>query len=220
MLEFLDPIVNFIEQVILTVGYPGIFLTTLIENIFPPIPTEAVMPFVGILAAQGDLSFAVAWAFAFAGHLVGAMLQYSIGMLADAPIIRGFIRKYGRYLSIKEEQLDQSLALFNRYGGGAVIVGRMIPVGRTFVSLTAGLSRMKLWKFLLYTALSGGVSAAIWMFYGYIFRENWEEISALVGELGMLLILPIGLILLAVAFILYRRSSQRRSRRHTATQHQ
>jgi len=199
--ELLNQIANFIEALIVMAGYPGIFLLMFIENIFPPMPSDPIMPFAGILVARGNLSFAGVWVASVAGGVLGSILLYSIGVWTDNHLVRHLVQRYGHYLNMQEEDLDRAMQLFNQYGALAVFIGRMMPLVRSVVSLAAGMSRMSLSKFIFFTTLSSMIANTFWILIGYILGENWRVVLIVVDELEPYLI-PI-FIVIAMAFGAY-----------------
>jgi len=136
-----------------------------------------------------------------AGGVAGSIALYSIGIWTDNNVVRTFIRRYGHHFSLKEEGLDKTLALFNRYGAIAVFIGRMMPLVRSAVSLAAGMSRMSFSKFLVYTTISSMLANTFWISIGYILGENWRMILVLVDDLEPIIV-PI-IIVFAFAGISY-----------------
>lgn len=201
MANLLNEIANFIEALIIMAGYPGIFALMFLENIFPPMPSDPIMPFAGILIAQGQLSFTGVWIASVSGGVAGSILLYAIGIWTDNHLVRKFIQRYGHYFKFTEEGLDNALNLFNRYGAMAVFIGRMMPLVRSAVSLTAGMSRMSFRKFALYTTISSMLANSLWISIGYILGENWRDILSVVDELEPL-IFPI-LIIIILSFATY-----------------
>ncbi len=197
MSQIVAQLTSFAQQVILTIGYPGIFLLVIIENFVGPLPMPPILPLGGMLAAQGKLNFFGVWFAAVAGALIGALALYGVGVWVDERVIRRFIRRYGRYLRLSEVKLDRALALFKRYGGAAIVVGRMLPVVRNFVSLTAGMSRLPVPQFLFFTALTSTPSIGIWVYGGYILGENWPAILDVIRQYE-----PLILVVLALAGVI------------------
>ncbi|MDX2137354.1 MAG: DedA family protein [Chloroflexota bacterium] len=173
MSDLVNQIAIFIESLVLAIGYPGIFLIMLLENLIPPIPTDPLLPFAGILAAQGLMTVIGVWISAVAGALVGSLALYMLGRQAGEPFVRGLVRRYGRWLQIDEPALDRTFRLANKYGVLFVFVGRSIPVLRSAVSLTAGMSRMSLPAFALLSGLNSLLVTGFWIFAGYFLGENW-----------------------------------------------
>lgn len=214
MVEIINHIAEFVEGLILSVGYPGIFFVMVLENIFPPTPSDPLIPFAGILVAERQLTFFGVWMAAILGAMVGSLLLYGFGKWANEWAIRRIVRRYGRYLTISEDDLDRALDLFNRYGALMVFFGRIVPVLRSVVSLAAGMSGMALPKFMLYTMLSSAMVTGVWIGVGYVLGENWRALLDIIAAFEPLL-LAVGV--LWVAFMVYvyirRRVSQAAVRR-------
>lgn len=183
MAELIDLIAQFTEQLIQTIGYPGIFLIMLLENVFPPTPSDPLLPLAGILVAQGEMSFIGVWFTAILGAVVGSWMLYFFGMWADERVIRRFIQRYGRWMGISEEQLDRALDLFKRYGPSVVFFGRLFPVLRIGISLVGGMSRMPFIPFTAFTALSSAFATWFYIYAGYLLGENWREFLDIVDEM-------------------------------------
>ncbi len=136
-------------DVIQSLGYAGPAFLMLAENLFPPIPSEVILPFTGFLIGQGDLALAPALAVATAGSLAGALGLYVLGRWGG----RGLVLRYGGLLRVKEADLDRADDWFDRHGWAVVLFGRMVPGVRSLVSIPAGLSEMPLGRFVLLSAL-------------------------------------------------------------------
>lgn len=173
VLEFIRVL---IESIILTMGYPGIAIVMFAENIFTPIPSELVMPFAGFLVADGKMSMVWVLLSATVGVLSGALVIYYIGLWADEPVIRAFVRRWGKYLFISEGDIDRVLAFFERHGQLVVLFGRLIPIIRSLISLPAGMNRMPLPTFLLFTTVGSLIWNIFLGFSGYLLGANWERI--------------------------------------------
>lgn len=185
MADFFTQLTAWFESLILVVGYPGIAFGMFAENLFPPVPTDPLLPFAGILAAQGHLTLFGVWLAAVTGATVGALALYAIGRWAGEPVIRRMVRRWGRWVGLDEGELERALAFFARYGAAAVFVGRMTPVLRSAVSLVAGMSRMSAWVFLPATAISSGLATLLWISLGYFLGENWREFITLIGQIPL-----------------------------------
>ena len=153
MAAVLESLRQWIEQIILTLGYPGIALMMLVENLFPPIPSEFVMPFAGFLAAGGQMSFLWVVVAGTLGSVVGAVVLYYFGLWAGEPVVRTLVRRYGRWWLLSEADLDRTIQFFERRGELVVFFARVVPLFRSLISLPAGMSRMPIGKFLLFTTL-------------------------------------------------------------------
>ncbi len=182
MAEIITQVTLFFESIILTFGYPGIFLVLLAENVITPIPTEPFMPLAGILAAQGQMNFFLVWGAAIAGGTTGSTILYFVGRHLGEPTVRALVRRWGRYTGITEGALDKGIEMFNRYGGWVIFFARFLPVVRPTSALVAGMSKLKLSIFLPATAASASIVTFLYIFAGYILGENWRSIVTLIDQ--------------------------------------
>lgn len=138
-----------------SLGYVGIAFLMFMENLFPPIPSELIMPFAGFTAAQPDGKLAIAPAIiaGVLGTVLGAFPWYYLGKIMGETRIRGWIAKHGKWIGISVEELDKTQRWFQKHGKKAVLFGRLVPVIRTLVSLPAGFSNMPMAQFLIYSTI-------------------------------------------------------------------
>ncbi|MGH2355247.1 MAG: DedA family protein [Chloroflexota bacterium] len=202
MAELLEFLRVWIEQIITLLGYPGIAAVMLIENLFPPIPSEFVMPFAGFLAARGQLNFAGAVAAGTLGSVTGAVALYFVGLWAGEPLVRRFVRRYGRFWLLSEQDLDRTIRFFDRYGDAVVFFARIIPLVRSLISIPAGMSRMPLGKFLLFTTLGSAIWSGALAAAGLVLGENWDLIIGFVKQYERVILVAI---VAGVLYFIYRR---------------
>lgn len=202
MAEILDQLSVIIREIIMALGYPGISLVMLTENLFPPIPSELVMPFAGFLVAEVRLSFAGVMVAGTLGAVAGATALYYVGVWLDEPVIRRFVRRFGRYFLISEEDLDRALAFFDRYGELVIFFGRLIPIIRSLISIPAGMNRMPLLKFLVFTTLGATIWNTILTVGGWWLGANWEQIIGYIKQYERLTL--VALALAVVVFVVVR----------------
>ena len=181
MTDLMGQVGSRIEELILAIGYPGIILVMAVENIFPPIPSELVMPFAGALSAKGEMNFWGAVAAGASGSLIGAVVLYAIGYIAREAGVRRLVAAYGKYIFISEQDLDRAATWFERYGEAVIFFGRLIPIIRSIISIPAGYTRMHMGRFLLFTALGTLVWSLILTYVGRVLGENWEDIAGFIG---------------------------------------
>lgn len=187
----LDGLANWATDVIEKMGYTGVFLMIVLENVFPPIPSEAILPLAGFLAGEGEMWLPGVILAATLGAVVGALVLYYLGALVGDSRLRFLIRRYGKWFSIKESDLDTANGWFDRHGGSAVMICRVVPIVRSLISLPAGLRRMPLPKFVLYTALGSLAWNCILVLTGWWLGDNWEEVGAYVDYLEIPVILAV-----------------------------
>ncbi len=153
-----NSIPGWVVHVIEGFGYPGVAAILVLEAVFPFIPSELVLPFVGFLVAQGRFSFLGATVAATAGSVAAALLLYALGRWISEERLRRFARRYGRFVLVKEEDLNKALDWFESHGGKAVLLGRFVPAVRSVISIPAGLASMPLLRFVAYTAVGRALS--------------------------------------------------------------
>lgn len=162
----------FIRNVINTLGYWGIGIGMLLESACIPLPSELVLPLGGFMAADGRITlFGANIAVAF-GSMIGSITAYTAGYLGGRP----FILKYGKYFFISEKHFYQAEKTFKKHGSTAVFFGRLLPVIRTFISLPAGIARMDLGKFILYSLLGSIPWNFVLIFLGYKFGKEYDTL--------------------------------------------
>ncbi|PZX16649.1 membrane protein DedA with SNARE-associated domain [Palleronia aestuarii] len=168
---------DFISGIIDQVGYLGIAFLMFIENVFPPIPSELIMPLAGFNAATGPMNFLGVLLSGVVGSLAGAILWYWIGLRIGARRIHKLARKHGRWLTVSPEEFDEAQGWFDRHGGMAVLFGRLIPTVRTFISVPAGLVPMPFGRFVIYSTVGTTVWTALLTGAGYILEAQYERVS-------------------------------------------
>jgi len=186
-------------------GAPGAGLAIALENLFPPIPSEAILPLAGFTAAQGDMSPAAAMVWTTAGSVAGALVLYWAGALGGRERMRALV---ARLPPVKLDDLDRTEAWFARHGAKAVFFGRMVPVFRSLISVPAGLERMRLRTFLLYTTLGSALWNTAFITAGYLLGENWRTVESYLGMYSRAVLAL--LVLAAVAFVVVRVARSRR----------
>ncbi len=175
-------------------GYPGIFLLIAVENIFPPIPSEVILTFGGFLTTYTKLGIVGVIFFSTLGSLAGAVVLYGVGRLLSRERMRRLVSgRVGRILCLKPADIDRADAWFQKKGTKTVFFCRFIPVVRSLISIPAGMSRMDLPVFFLYTTVGSVIWNTVLICLGAALGESWGKIAYLVGEYShiMLIILSI-----------------------------
>lgn len=157
-------------------GAPGLALVMLIENLFPPIPSEGVLPYAGFLVSRGELGLASTLAGSTTGSAVGALVLYAMGRWGGRPLVL----RFHRVLRITERDLDRADAWFARSGQLVVLFGRMVPLARSVVSVPAGVARMPLGRFILLTTLGSLAWNVLLVGGGMALGSRWHQVSELV----------------------------------------
>jgi membrane protein DedA with SNARE-associated domain len=177
-------------------GYLGIFLLMAIESSFIPFPSEIVLIPAGYLASSGQMNIFAIMGSALGGSLVGAFINYYLALLLG----RKILKKYGKYFFIKESAVDKMDAYFAKHGHISTFIGRLIPGIRQLISIPAGLARMNLLTFSIFTTLGAGIWALILVMLGYFIGENQELIDA---YLKQIMFVVVG-VLVVLGFVYYK----------------
>jgi membrane protein DedA with SNARE-associated domain len=187
---------DWITSTIRTMGYAGVAVLTLLENVFPPIPSELVIPLAGFVAAEGDLRVWGVIVAGSVGSLAGATVWYEIGRRVGEHRLRRWVERSGKWLTLSPKDVDRAQQWFRRRGGLAVFVGRLVPGVRTFVSLPAGFAGMPFRPFLLYSAAGTVIWTAALAYAGVVLRANFTVVSDYIDLLtdGLLVMLVIMLV--------------------------
>lgn len=194
-----DFVLNLINQY----GYFGMFLGMVLEAVIIIIPSEAILATGGILASKKIFSFQMAFLIGLLGSVFCAIVIYFMGYIGGKP----FIKKYGKYFFMKEEDIEKSDSWFNKYGLYAALIGRNFPIVRTLISLPIGIMRLSFTKFLLYTTIGSIPWTFVFVYVGYALGSNWVIIDKYVSRLKT----PIKfLILLLVVSYFYKKIKERR----------
>jgi len=211
----LGDLANWVQDVINQFGYFGVALLVVIENIFPPIPSEIVLPFAGFVAQQGsagvaqsDTSVIGMMIAATIGSVVGALILYVISSAIGPERLRAFVQRFGRWFGVKQTDLLRAEAWFDRRSFVAVLVGRCVPLIRSIVSIPAGFRRMKLTSFILLTAVGSAVWNIALIGAGALLGDQWERVGEYVGVFQWLVIGAI--LVLLVRFVYLRLQNRRR----------
>ena len=214
MADIINRIAAFVQSLIVVIGYPGIFAMQFIENVFPPFPTDTMLPFSGVVAASGQLHIVGVWLAAVSGSVTGSLVMYALGKWADERVVRNLVRRYGRFAGINDDTMSKAMVWFNRYGAPVIVFGRFVPVMRSVISLTAGMSRMPVLLFAFLTTLSSSFAMAFWIGVGYVLGENWRVLLTLVDRFEPLILFAIGVAVLGGGILLTRRVMRGRALLH------
>lgn len=184
----LSDIAAWVQDVIERLGAVGVALLVILENVFPPIPSEIVLPFAGFVAQRGDGSVIVMIFAATVGAVVGALILYGIAALIGPERLSAFIARFGRWFGVKPSDLQRAEQWFDRHAVAAVLLGRCVPLIRSVVSVPAGFRRMRIAPFLLYTAIGSIVWNTALIGAGAILGDQWERVEPYVATLQWVVI--------------------------------
>ena len=169
---------GWVLDVIAALGYVGLALLLIAENLFPPIPSEVVLPLAGFLVGRGDLVFWQALLASTFGSVVGALILYALGRYGG----RKLVLRYGRFLHVDEDGLDRADGWFRRYGDWVVLFARVVPLARSVVSIPAGTMKMPAVRFTVLTGLGSLAWNTLLIGAGVILGANWQRVEAWIGS--------------------------------------
>lgn len=197
----LDWITNWLESL----GYFGVFALMVLEHVFPPIPSEVVMPLAGFISSRSEEMSLVGVVIAGSiGSMVGTLVWYYVGRWVDQDQLMVLVARHGRWLTLKPQDIEKAIAFFQQGQGQWVVgLGRVVPGVRTYISVPAGLSDMSLPAYLVYS----GVGTVIWTgalaIAGHILGDRFDEVSHFIAPISKFV--WVGLAVLAVGWLVYRR---------------
>ena len=172
---------EWITSVIERMGYGGIVLLMVLENVFPPIPSEVILPFAGFTASQGQLSLIGVIAAGSLGSILGALPLYYLGYTLGLDNVRRLAQRYGRWVAVSPRDVDNAMQWFRDYGARIVLMGRTVPGIRSLISIPAGICGMAMPRFLLYSAAGTTIWSALLAYLGWLLGKNYEIVAHYVG---------------------------------------
>lgn len=189
---------QWVLDVVSALSYLGLALLLIAENLFPPIPSEVVLPLAGFLVGRGDLNLWGALVAATTGSVLGAVVLYSLGRWGG----RRFVLRYGSWLRVDEDRLDRAEGWFRRYGDVLVLFARIVPIARSIVSIPAGTAKMPLARFVILTGIGSAIWNALLIGAGVILGANWSVVQNWAGSYSdaVLILAAVG----AAAYLLLR----------------
>ncbi|MFC7364323.1 MULTISPECIES: DedA family protein [Bhargavaea] len=167
---------NWITDIMEQFGYAGVFVLIMVENVFPPIPSEVILTFGGFMTTASSLTKIGVIAASTAGSVAGAIILYYIGRLLDVERLGKIVDRWGRVLRLTREDIHKADAWFDKYGPWTVFFCRLVPLIRSLISLPAGMSNMNIWLFLLLTTLGSLIWNTVLVSLGAAVGDNWESI--------------------------------------------
>lgn len=206
-MELLHSLISWIVQTVGAWGYPGIIIMMFLESSFFPFPSEVVVPPAGYLAARGEMSLTLVILAGIAGSLLGALFNYWLAVTWGRP----FFEKYGRYVLVSQQSLDKADQFFADHGHISTFVGRLLPGIRQYISLPAGIARMNLALFSLFTGLGAGIWVVVLAVVGYTIGNNQELVNRYLHQ--VLLVLMGCLAVLVIGYVAVRHRLRVRPRR-------
>jgi membrane protein DedA with SNARE-associated domain len=184
---------DWITNIVSSLGYLGIGLLMFLENLFPPIPSELIMPLAGFTIAQDQMEFTPAIASGIVGTVLGALPWYYLGVVYGERRLKRLINRRGKWIGVSNEDLDNSQGWFHRHGNSTVFFGRFIPAIRTVISLPAGLNEMSMIPFLIYSTLGTLIWVSFLTFAGYLLGENYQLVGQYLKPISIAVLVMIAL---------------------------
>lgn len=196
-------ITTFMEQF----SYIGIFLLMALENVFPPIPSEVILTFGGFMTTYTTLSVPGVIISATMGSVFGAILLYWIGYYLDIEKIETIVERWGHILRLKKEDITRANAWFDKYGYWTIFLCRMVPLVRSLISVPAGMTKMNVWLFLLFTTLGTLIWNVALVMIGSLLGQSWEDILSFMDMYSAVSYVVIGIVVVVFLFVFFRKRS-------------
>lgn len=198
-----EHIIEYSTKIIEATGYMGVLILMIFESMIAPVPSEAVMPFAGFLIYEGKFTWMGVAVASTTGSIIGSLASYYLGLYGGKPIVE----KYGKYLLLDKHHLQLTESFFDKYGEGTVFLSRFIPVVRHLISVPAGIGKMNLPKFLVYTTVGACAWNMFLTYVGFVFKENWNTVKQYTKGADYVIVL---VIILAFGYFVYSGLNKRK----------
>lgn len=175
---------DWITALLVRTGVVGVFVLTLVETVFPPIPSEFIMPLAGYLATQGEIGLVAAVAAGTLGSTVGALILYAVGRKVGEARLKDFADRHGRWLTLSRRDVDRASDWFSRHGALVVFGGRLVPGLRSLISLPAGIDGMSLPVFVTCTLLGSAAWSGLLVGLGYALGSRFEQVGEFIDPVA------------------------------------
>ncbi|MBN2003494.1 MAG: DedA family protein [Anaerolineae bacterium] len=217
LVDLLNAINAWVQGLITTMGYPGLAIVMFLENVFPPIPSELVLPQAGWLTLGENAPFSLLGVTVVGslGALAGTYVFYGLGRWFDESRVRYLLQRFGKWFLLSEEDLDVALAWFARYGEYVIFFGRMVPIVRSLISVPAGLARMSLLRYSIYTIIGTALWSFVLSFAGRLLGESWPVVSEVIDKYQTVVIVLC--VVAAAGFFGYRLWQMRKNKKAQGT---
>lgn len=201
---------SWVLDVVRGMGPWGVALLMFLENLFPPLPSEVIMPLAGYLSSQGEAPFWAMAAAGTAGSLLGAFFWYRVGRAVTPERLKRWVDRHGTWLAMTPDDVQNSHDWFCRHGRSSVLFGRLVPLVRTLISVPAGFTRMPTGQFLAYSALGSGVWTIALAYAGRLLGSQFKQVEQWLGPVSS------GIVAVAVLYYFYRVFRIHQQKRHAA----
>jgi membrane protein DedA with SNARE-associated domain len=185
------------RSVLTSLGYPGIVLLLVIETVFPPIPSEIILPLSGFLASEGEFQIVLLIIVATFGSVLGSLILYAVGRTVSMPRLYRLFDRWGRYFLTGTDDLVKAETWFQRHRRWAVVIGRLMPGIRSLISIPAGLAHMSILEFCVLTAIGSGIWNTLLIGAGWLLGSQWEDASEYTDVFEYIVLGAIALVVIA-----------------------
>lgn len=206
-MSFTELLVNYIVEFIDKTGYSSVFLLMTLESMVAPVPSEAVMPFAGFLVNSGRFTFTGVIFFSTLGSIFGSLISYYLGYWGGRPIVE----RFGKFLLLDKKDLDITERFFQKRGDITIFISRFIPIVRHLISIPAGMGKMNIVKFCIYTIVGAGMWNGFLTYMGYILKDHWKEVMKYSHTVD---IFVLALLVIFVIYYIYKFYSNHKDRKN------
>lgn len=197
----MDKISEWVLIIMEQFGLLGVTVMMFLENVFPPIPSELIMPAAGFAAAMGKMNLILVIIAGTLGSVLGALPLYYLGTVFDEKRLFVLAEKYGKYVLVKPSDITNAQNWFHKYGKTVIFFGRMIPAIRSLISIPAGMARMPMLPFLVLTAIGSAIWTTILAYAGYILGANYDQVEAFIEPISKIVVVVVLCIGAIIAFM-------------------
>lgn len=206
----IENVASWVINVISTLGYPGIVLTMAIESALIPLPSEIIMPFSGFLVSTGRFELVWVAVAGAVGNVIGSVAAYELGYWGHEKLVRRFVRKWGKWILLGEEELDKAEELLHKYKDLVVLGSRVIPGVRTVISLPAGFAKLPRGRFIVLTFIGSFIWSLFLAWVGFTMGENWDTLGPYFHKADALVV---AIIILAAGWYIYHKFKGKQQRK-------
>jgi membrane protein DedA with SNARE-associated domain len=172
---------SFVTRLMRSAGYSAIAVLMFVENVFPPIPSELIMPLAGFMTRRGELALLLVIIAGTIGSVAGAVVLYYLGRAVGEARVRRWVASHGKWLAMSEADVENAQKWFGQYGARAVFFGRLVPAVRSLISIPAGIARMNLAEFLIFTTLGSAIWTALLAGAGWALGSQYQRVEKFIG---------------------------------------
>lgn len=184
---------DWIANTITSLGYWGIAFLMFLENVFPPIPSEVIMPLSGFSVTQGELKFGYVVLAGILGSILGTLPWYYLGSTFGLSGVEKLANRYGKYIAVSAKDVGKAKRWFDKRGNWATCLGRLVPGIRTYISVPAGISKMNIFTYLLYSTIGTTLWVGMLTYLGYVLGSNYQQVSKFLSPISYILAISLSI---------------------------